>query len=383
MLPVALPLLPALLPPLLLLLLSVVCCPCSGPCTVAGPVCSSSLSSSPGRLTRRATATLAQDGSDSEAAGRASLGFGGVVVRCCGCCLPLPPSSSFPTIAEAPAPGTREHGVMESGIERSARLDGPAGWPRGSKSRAAREEGLNQKPKLDRSGSIPQRLGVSFLPFLMTGHSGGHIEIVLPGPLGGDGHVSGKVTDPGRDFTSRYETTLPQDTASYPLLVVAPPPSDRLSAVSFSTLPVVPTRGSPELLPYADGSPEPVPIAGGLPAIPAGQCPDPCPLPLANDEPREIPWEGIHPPHRVAAEDLRSRTSRGSATSAASSVRYRALEARMEAELRLARQREGELINQLQHARASTAPYEPDPEDSRTVDSRPPRSTRWLPEAPA
>ena len=103
---------------------------------------------------------------------------------------------------------------MESGIERSARLDGPAGWPRGSKSRAAREEGLNQKPKLDRSGSIPQRLGVTFPPFLMTGHSGGHIEIVLPGPLGGDGHVSGKVTDPGRDFTSRYETTLPQDTAS-------------------------------------------------------------------------------------------------------------------------------------------------------------------------
>jgi hypothetical protein len=220
-LPVALPLLPALLPPLLLpasvclfcpgLLLfpsSVVCCCC---------VC----------FTRRATATLAQDGSDSEAAGRASLGFGGVVVRCCVCCLPLPPSSSFPTIAEAPAPGTREHGVMESGIERSARLDGPAGWPRGSKSRAAREKGLNQKPKLDRSGSIPQRLGASFPPFLMTGHSGGHIEIVLPGPLGGDGHVSGKVTDPGRDFTSRYETTLPQDTASYPLLVVAPPPSDR------------------------------------------------------------------------------------------------------------------------------------------------------------
>jgi hypothetical protein len=78
-LPVVLPLLPALLPPLLLLLLSVcfvlVCCSLRRRSSAAVVLVSPS---------RRPT-RLAQDGSDSEAAGRASVGFGGVVVRCRRC----------------------------------------------------------------------------------------------------------------------------------------------------------------------------------------------------------------------------------------------------------------------------------------------------------
>ena len=75
----------------------------------------------------------------------------------------------------------------------------------------------------------------------------------------------------------------------------------------------------------------------------------------------------IHPTHGVAAEDSRSCTSRGSSTFAASSVRYRALEARVKAELHLARARETELLRQLHAARAFPAPFQPAPGDSRTA----------------
>ena len=208
--------------------------------------------------------------------------------------------------------------------------------------------GLSQKPNLDRSSTLPS---------LIPGHLHGGILFPLPGPSGGDVQDGMEVADQDQNFP-RLET-FSEEFYSYPFLVVEPPPSDRLSAVSFSTLPVVSTSGSPELLSRPDGSPEPVPTADGLPATSAGQSAGLSPLPRANDESREIPWEGIHPTHWVAAEDSRSCTSRGSSTSAASSVRYRALEARVKAELQLARARETELLRQLHAARAFPAPSEP------------------------
>ena len=110
------------------------------------------------------------------------------------------------------------------------------GVPQDPKSRIGRDEGLTQTPKLGSSGSLPQRLGVSSPPFLMLGHSGGHIELPLPGLSGSDVHDGNKVADPDRDFPGHE--IQPQDLVSYPLLVVEPPPSDRLSAVVSPTLPV-------------------------------------------------------------------------------------------------------------------------------------------------
>jgi hypothetical protein len=93
--------------------------------------------------------------------------------------------------------------------------------------------GPSQKPKLEGPNT-------SSPPFDMPGHFHSGLHLPLPGPLGGEGihvhdagihmHASPEVADQDRD--PGYEI---QDKLSYLLLVVVPPPSDRLSAVVSST----------------------------------------------------------------------------------------------------------------------------------------------------
>ena len=77
--------------------------------------------------------------------------------------------------------------------------------------------GLSQKPKLDRSSSLPS---------LIPGHLHGGIPFPLPGPSGGDVQDGMEVADQDQNFPSLE--TFSQEFYSYPFLVVEPPPSDRL-----------------------------------------------------------------------------------------------------------------------------------------------------------
>ena len=77
--------------------------------------------------------------------------------------------------------------------------------------------GLSQKPKLDRSSSLPS---------LIPGHLHGGIPFPLPGPSGGDVQDGMEVADQDQNFPSLE--TFSQEFYSYPFLVVEPPPSDRV-----------------------------------------------------------------------------------------------------------------------------------------------------------
>ena len=210
-------------------------------------------------------------------------------------------------------------------------------------------------------------------------------------PIGGCGGHGNRIKVSDRDFHSCE--TAPQKLYSYSLSVVDIPPLNRLSAVDsqVSIAPSIAIMATPkrprldlQVAPAADSSQEVAPTNGDFRIAPVDPSttlfpsgtdlqngpdhPDgPLPLPLAfetYDEPREVPWGGTLPPHRTQTDDSRSRTSRGSATSAASSARYRALEAIILEERRRAAEREAELLRQLHTARTASAPSEPDAEDS-------------------
>ena len=270
---------------------------------------------------------------------------------------------------------------MESGTEREAFAYGLlSGTPSDPKVRMAGEEVMAGEPTGAELGSIPTSP--------LTVRYGGTTLPLTDFP-------TGAVEDTSDIDRQGYEIRGGSE-GSYPLEVVSSPPSDRLSAVDSqvsvapsTAIVAVPKRSRlDDSRIVASDSPTGLPLADAAPQLhQPGLHADQLALPLADTEPREIPWEGLMPPPQVQAEDTRSRTSRGSGrsrtsrgsvTSAASSARYLALQAELEAEREAFRLREAELSRQLALARSSPPPYEPDAEDSHPATSQvsPPASDR-------
>jgi hypothetical protein len=193
---------------------------------------------------------------------------------------------------------------MESGTMREAIAYDVSGSPSDPKVRMAGDVVLAGMPTGAKSGSIPTSP--------LTVRYGGTSLRLTSVP-------TGAVEDTSDIGHQGYETAG-WGKGSYPLEVVPSPPSDRLSAVD-SQVSVAPSTAfvavlkrprlddsrivasdSPTGLPLADAAPQP-----HQPGLHADQLA----LPLADTEPREIPWEGLMPPPQVQAEDTRSRTSRG------------------------------------------------------------------------